>query len=204
MQDAMLHYMRINFATQGYTGKAAQRGGSKVVGINNAPMGLYPCKPGGPNDYVYIMTSRANPEHWDRLLKLIGREDLIGDARYATPALRVQHEAEVDALIASWTRQHTKHEAMQAVGGVGVPAGAVLDTMELHNDPSFEQRGVMQTIHHPTHGDFKMPAWPVRIDGKPPRAVTSPVLGQHTDDVLATWLGLDTAEIGALREAGAV
>ena len=83
MQDAIMHYMRINFATQGLTGKAAQRGGSKVPGVNNAPMGLYPCAPGGPNDYVYIMTSRANPDHWDRLLKLVGREELIGDARYA-------------------------------------------------------------------------------------------------------------------------
>src|SRR3989442_1242796 len=85
-EDAMLHYMRINFATQGLTGKAAERGGSKVPGVSNAPMGLYPCAPGGPNDYVYIMTSRANPDHWDRLLKLIDRQDLIGDKRYLTPA----------------------------------------------------------------------------------------------------------------------
>src|SRR3954447_20459623 len=100
MQDAIMHYMRINFATNGLTGKAAERGGSKVVGVNNAPMGLYPCAPGGPNDYVYIMTSRANPDHWDRLLKLMGREDLIGDVKYATPDDRLEREAEVDAIIA--------------------------------------------------------------------------------------------------------
>ncbi len=204
MQDAIMHYMRINFATQGLTGKPAERGGSKVVGVNNAPMGLYPCKPGGPNDYVYIMTSRANPDHWDRLLKLIGREDLIGDPIYATPALRLEREAEVDAIIATWTRQHTKHEAMQAVGNAGIPAGAVLDTMELQNDESFERRGIMQTIHHPIHGDFKMPGWPVRIDGKPPRTVSSPVLGEHVDDVLASWLDMSAAEIAALRSEGAV
>jgi len=199
MQDAILHYMRINFATQGLTGKPAQRGGDKVPGVNNAPMGLYPCKPGGPNDYVYIMTSRANPEHWDRLLKLVGREDLLGDPRYTTPSDRVQREPEIDAIIAAWTRQHTKHEAMNAVGNAGIPAGAVLDTMELQNDPSFEQRGIMQTIHHPTHGDFKMPAWPVRIDGKPPTLTTSPVLGQHTAEVLQSWLGMTPAEVEALR-----
>jgi crotonobetainyl-CoA:carnitine CoA-transferase CaiB-like acyl-CoA transferase len=204
MQDAIMHYMRINFATQGLTGKPAKRGGSKVVGVNNAPMGLYPCKPGGPNDYVYIMTSRANPEHWDRLLKLMGREDLLGDPRYATPAHRVEREAEVDAIISAWTRQHTKHEAMTAVGDVGVPAGAVLDTMELQNDATFEQRGIMQTIHHPTHGDFKMPAWPVRIDGKPPTLVTSPVLGQHTGAVLQSWLGMNAGEVEALRGDGVV
>jgi crotonobetainyl-CoA:carnitine CoA-transferase CaiB-like acyl-CoA transferase len=202
MQDAILHYMRINFATQGLTGKPAQRGGDKVPGVNNAPMGLYPCKPGGPNDYVYLMTSRANPDHWDRLLKLIGREDLIGDARYATPMDRLQREREVDAIIAEWTRQHTKQDAMQMIGSAGIPAGAVLDTMELRNDPSFEQRGIMQVMHHPLHGDFKMPAWPVRVDGRPSRIASSPVLGEHTDDVLRKWLDLTEADVASLRGEG--
>jgi crotonobetainyl-CoA:carnitine CoA-transferase CaiB-like acyl-CoA transferase len=204
MQDAIMHYMRINFATQGLTGRAAQRGGSKVPGISNAPMGLYPCAPGGPNDYVYIMTSRANPEHWDRLLKLVGREDLIGDARYATPADRVQHEKEVDAIIAAWTRSRSKHDAMRAVGEAGIPAGAVFDTMELQNDRSFEDRGIMQVMHHKVHRDFKMPGWPVRVDGKPPAVLASPVLGEHTDAVLEEWLGLNGPAVAALREEGAV
>jgi formyl-CoA transferase len=204
MQDAIMHYMRINFATQGRTGKAAERGGSKVPGITNAPMGLYPCAPGGPNDYVYIMTSRANPDHWDRLLKLVGREDLIGDARYATPEDRVAREAEVDEIIAAWTRQHSKHEAMRAIGDAGIPAGAVLDTMELHNDKTFEDRGIMQVMRHPVHQPFKMPGWPVRIDGKPPAVTASPVLGEHTDTVLGEWLGLNAQAIAALRADGAV
>ena len=204
MQDAIMHYMRINFATQGLTGKAAQRGGSKVPGVNNAPMGLYPCAPGGPNDYVYIMTSRANPDHWDRLLKLIGREDLIGDSRYLTPAGRVAREAEVDEVIAAWTRTHSKHDAMRQVGEAGIPAGAVLDTMELQNDPSFEARGIMQTMTHPVHHPFKMPGWPVRVDGKPSTVKPSPVLGQHTEAVLSEWLDLNEAAIAALRAEGAL
>jgi len=204
MQDAIMHYMRINFATQGLTGKPAQRGGSKVPGVNNAPMGLYPCKPGGANDYVYLMTSRANPDHWDRLLKLIGREDLIGDKRYETPMHRLEREPEVDAIIAEWTRHHTKHEAMQLIGAAGIPAGAVLDTMELQNDPSFEQRGIMQVMHHPVHGDFKMPGWPVRVDGKPSKVAPSPVLGEHTAEVLGSWLGMSEADVAGLRGEGAV
>jgi crotonobetainyl-CoA:carnitine CoA-transferase CaiB-like acyl-CoA transferase len=203
MQDAMLHYMRTNFATQARTGKPVGRGGAKVPGVSNAPLGLYPCKPGGPNDYVYIMTSRANPEHWTRLLKLIGREDLIDDPRYATPADRVAREPEVDAIIADWTRRHTKHEAMALVGGVGVPAGAVLDTQELHDDPSFEQRGIMQVVQHPTHGPFKVPAWPVRIDGSPPHVQPSPTLGQHTTEILRSWLDMSPADIEGLHRDGA-
>ncbi|MBN8925641.1 MAG: CoA transferase [Rhodospirillales bacterium] len=204
MQDAMLHYMRINFATQAFTGKPAQRGGSKVVGINNAPMGLYPCAPGGPNDWVYIMTSRANPEHWGRLLTLVGREDLVGDARYATPADRLAREAEVDEIIATWTRRHTKQEAMRAIGAVGVPAGAVFDTLELHDEPSFEQRGIMQVMQHPQYRPFKMPAWPVWVDGKAARVGASPMLGEHTDGVLVQWIGLSEADVADLRAAGAI
>ena len=204
MQDAVLHYMRVSFATTGRTGKAAERGGSKVPGISNAPMGLYPCAPGGSNDYVYIMTSRANPEHWDRLLKLIGREDLVGDKRYATPADRQECEDEVDELISVWTRTQTKMEAMRMIGEAGIPAGAVLDTVELNDsDPSFEERGVMQTMSHPIHRPFKMPAWPVRVDGKASRLKSSPVLGEHTGKIMSDWLDLNEAAVAALKEEGA-
>ena len=204
MQDAVLHYMRVSLATTGRTGKAAERGGSKVPGISNAPMGLYPCAPGGSNDYVYIMTSRANPEHWDRLLKLIGREDLVGDKRYATPADRQECEDEVDELISVWTRTQTKMEAMRMIGEAGIPAGAVLDTVELNDsDPSFEERGVMQTMSHPIHRPFKMPAWPVRVDGKASRLKSSPVLGEHTGKIMSDWLDLNEAAVAALKEEGA-
>jgi len=203
MQDAILHYMRIPFSTMGLTGKATARGGSKVPGISNAPMGLYPCAPGGPNDYVYIMTSRANPEHWDRLLTLIERPDLIGDARYLTPADRLAVEDEVDGIIAEWTRGRTKFEAMEAIGEAGIPAGAVLDTEELYRDETFEQRGVMQTMVHPVHAPFKMPAWPVRVDGKATRLKASPMLGEHTEQIVDEWLGLNDSAVAALKKEGA-
>src|ERR671922_780332 len=106
MQDAMLHYMRTCFAVQARTGKAAPRRGAKSVMGANAPSGLYQCKPYGANDWVYVITSRANPEHWARLMKLIGREELIEDPRYNIGAARIEHEAEVDAIVTEWTRKH--------------------------------------------------------------------------------------------------
>src|ERR1700720_3181522 len=146
MQDSVMHYSRGGFITQTPTGKTAPR----RPAANNPPGGIYPCKPGGPNDYVYLLTSRANPEHWPRLLKLIGREALIGDERYATPDARLQRETEIDELVAGWTRERTKHEAMAQLSTVGVPAGAVLDSMDLLNEPSFRERGILQTM---THGE---------------------------------------------------
>jgi crotonobetainyl-CoA:carnitine CoA-transferase CaiB-like acyl-CoA transferase len=203
MQDAMIHYMSVPFSRQAKSGKAVERGGAKIAGAP-PPCNVYPCKPGGPNDYVYVFTSRANPEHWTRLLKVVGREDLIGDPRYETMAARAEREDEVDDIIASWTRRHTKVEAMQLIGGAGVPAGAVHDTMELQNDPSLERRGIMQVVQHPTSGPVKMPAWPVRFDGMPPRVKPSPLLGQHNAEVLSGWAGISAAEVDALRAEGIV
>ncbi|HXO89968.1 MAG TPA: CoA transferase, partial [Stellaceae bacterium] len=205
MQDAMVHYMRVPFSRTQLSGQAQLRGGSdrsQPGGL--VPSALYPCKPGGPNDYVYVFTSRANPEHWTRLLKAIGREDLVGDTRYDTNQARSACAPEVDEIIAAWTRQHTKEEAMRIIGAAGVPAGAVFDTLELMNDPSLAERGIMQTVEHPTTGTYKMPAWPVRFDGAPPRVKPSPLLGQHNAEVLGGWLGIGAAEVDALRAEGIV
>src|SRR5262247_3179232 len=204
MQDAMIHYMRVPFSRTQQTGQAQLRNGSSRSNPALAPSALYPCKGGGPNDYAYIFTSRANPDHWRRLLKAIEREDLIGDARYDTGPARGQRAAEVDELIAAWTREHSKEEVMKVIGDAGVPAGAVFDTLELMNDPSLAERGIMQTIQHPTTGAVKMPAWPVRFDGASPRVKPSPLLGEHNADVLSRWLGMSPQDVEALRRDGIV
>jgi crotonobetainyl-CoA:carnitine CoA-transferase CaiB-like acyl-CoA transferase len=204
MQDAMLHYMRTNFSTQARFGKAVQRDGTRSGGGSNGPSGLFPCAPGGLNDYVWIMTSRGNPEHWSRLCKVMGHEELIDDPRFATPSLRVKNDAELDPIIREWTMRHTKHEAMALVGGAGIPAGAVLNTMELQSDETFVARGVMQEMQHPDYRPLRMPAWPVRINGKLPKVEPSPILGQHTTDVLTTWLGLSADDVERLLGEGAI
>jgi formyl-CoA transferase len=198
MQDAMLQYIRVALSSQATQGVAAKRNGAKILSGFAVPSGTYPCKPCGPNDYVYVYTSRTNPLHWRRLLEVIGRKDLIGDPRFDTAVARLEHERDVDDMISAWTRHHDKREAMRILGDAGVPAGAVFDTMELTDDPDFERRGIMQTMQHPAAGAFKMPGWPVRFDGATPKVESSPLLGQHTKDVLADWLGLDESQIAQL------
>src|SRR4029078_4972394 len=136
--------------------------------------------------------------------RVIGREDLKGDPRYDTGAARSEHAAEVDEIIAAWTRQHTKEEAMTIIGEAGVPAGAVFDTVELMAEPSLAERGIMQTIEHPTTGKGTRPAWPVRFDGAPPKVKPSPLLGQHNGDVLSGWLGMSEQEVTALKSEGII
>jgi formyl-CoA transferase len=113
--------------------------------------------------------------------------------------LRVKNDAELDPIIREWTMRHTKHEAMALVGGAGIPAGAVLDTMELQNDESFVARGVMQEMQHPSYKPLRMPAWPVRVNNRTSKIEASPILGQHTTDILTGWLGMSQAEVEGLR-----
>jgi crotonobetainyl-CoA:carnitine CoA-transferase CaiB-like acyl-CoA transferase len=198
MQDAMLHYIRFAFQTQAALGRAAPRNSTRS---NTAPSGIFPCAPGGPNDWIYVFARQK--DHWHRLLKLLGREELIGDPRYETAQARGERMADVNAMVAEWTKRRDKHEAMRIIGAAGVPAGAVLDTMELMNEPSFSERGILQTAEHPT-GPFKMPSWPVRFDGAPPKLEPAPLLGQHTTQVFGEWLGMSAADVETLRKEGVV
>jgi formyl-CoA transferase len=134
---------------------------------------------------------------------VLGQEDLLEDPRFTTREARSQHEAEIDEMITEWTRRHDKHEAMRLVGAAGVPAGAVLDTGDLLAEPSFAERGIIQTMRHP-NGELRMPTFPVRFDGAPAPVEPSPLLGEHTAEVFGEWLGLSTGDVATLRDQGVV
>ena len=191
MQDAMLQYIRGAFATLTRTGQPPPpRRRRQRARAATRRWASIRASGGGPNDYVYVYTSRANPEHWRRLLGVIGREELLDDPRYATPAARAEHETEVDEMVAAWTRRHDKHEAMRILGEAGIPAGAVLDTTEFCNDPSFAARGIVQTMRAPDRGRLQN----ARLAGallRPPAAGRARrPCSASTTDVLADWLGM--------------
>src|SRR5207245_10060337 len=106
-----------------------------------------------------------HPEHWTRRRKVVAREDGIGAPRDETGPARGGRVDEVDEIIAPWTRQHTKEEAMKIIGEAGVPAGAVFDTLELLNDPSLAKRGIMQDVEHPATRQYEMPSQAARFPG---------------------------------------
>lgn len=109
MRDAILHYICSAFAyIERSGGGVAPRAGSKTVGGGNPPIGVCPCKGGGLNDYVYIYTSAANVEHWTRLLKVMVRNDLIDDPRFASLAARIKHREEVGRIVSEWTTHNDK------------------------------------------------------------------------------------------------
>ena len=200
MQECVINYSRISYAAQALWGIAAPRTGNQSIMGTNSPSETYKCKGDGPNDYCYIYTSRANPQHWERLLKIMGREDLIGDPRFDSPQERFKNRHLVDEMIAEWTIHHDKMEVMQRLGEQGIPAGAIMDTMELSNDPDLNRREIFVTVKHPVRGDFKMPGWPVKMSGSKVPITAAPLLGADSDAVYGELLGLSAQELAALRE----
>ena len=199
MQEAIINFGRIAYARQNLApDEAVMRTGNHSPGFT-APSGAYPCRGGGPNDYCFIYPSRAGNVHWDRLLTVIEREELIGDARFASPELRYKNRAEVDEVLVAWTRQHPKKEVMKRLGDAGVPAGAVYDTLELSTDEALRARGAFVALDHPVRGAYTMPGWPVKMSGSQVPITPSPVLGADTDRVYRDLLGMEDSELAALR-----
>ena len=204
MQDAMVNYCRIAYAAQLLHNKPCPRMGNQVVLGTNAPSDVFKCQPGGPNDYVYIYTSRANNVQWERLLDVIGRADLKTDPRMATPQLRVKCVDEINVHIQAWVGKHTKHEAMRILGEAGVPCGAVLDTEELMNDRSMREREIFVEIDHPVRGKVVIPGWPVKMTASRVPVASSPLLGADNAAVYSDWLGLTDGDVETLKKDGVI
>jgi len=203
MQDAQLNYIRGSFMMHARTGQPPGRNGARSAFGGPPPADIYPCKPGGPNDWAYVFCSHNNPEHWRRLAAVIGRPELADDPEYIDHTKRATHAAEVDEMVAAWTKTHTKHEVMRIIGEAGVPCGAVLDTGDLLAEPTFQGRGIIQTQHHPS-GELRMPTFPVRFDGKPPKIAPAPLLGEHTNQVFGDWLGMSERDVTGLKDDGVI
>ena len=197
MQEAMIYYMRTRIANGSDWGrKAAPRSGN-----GEGPMlNLYPCAPGGPNDYVYLVV--ATQRMWEQLCVGMGRPELANDPRFKGWVLRHQNGPALYEEIASWTRAHDKHEAMRILASAGVPCSAVLDTKDLFEDPHLRARGFVQSVDHEVLGKVPVMGSPFRMSGEPIPLQAAPVLGRHSDEVLRADLGLSDAELRELHAAG--
>jgi len=200
MQEALTYYMRTRIAYGGDWGRhAVPRTGSQV---GAAPSGLYPCKPGGPNDWAFVLTVTA--PHIDRFYLAIERPDLVTDERFSKDAARLQNSDLLHEEIAKWTRERTKQEVMKILGDAGVPCSATFDTVDLFDDPHLNERGFVHSFDHPTAGEVRLLGFAPRMSGSEVSIQPPPDLGEHTDSVLSEELGLDAARLKSLHEAGAI
>jgi formyl-CoA transferase len=200
MQDAMVNFTRVALMGHHVTHQPVARRGNEVTQL--VPAGLYPCHPGGPNDYIYLLaTSR---EMWENVLTVIGRADLIGDPRYTEIPERNKRAEEVYALIRQWTLQHGKFEVMEIMGKAEVPCGAVFDSGDVLTDPHLKARGMIVTINHPTRGAMTMPGCAVQLSDSAVEVRPAPLLGQHNDDVYREMLGLSHGQLSDLKAEGVI
>lgn len=207
MQEAVINFSRIAYAAQSRFGKAAPRNGNQSMLGTSSPSGAYKCRGGGPNDYCYVYSSRtaeAGNRMWKATLGVMKREDLLNDPRFESPQSRWNHRHEVDAIIGAWTAEHSKIEVMRMLGKARVPAGAIMDTNELLNDPHLRQRGMFVTVKHPVRGEFTMPGWPVKMSDSQVPITAAPLLGQHNAEVYGDWLGCTNDELAKLRAESAI
>jgi len=199
-QEAVVNLLRIHLRDTYANGKPVPRQGNRSV--NAAPSNLYRCRPGGPNDYVFVHV--ATVEMWKSLTTIAGRPELGDDPRYADRRDRVEFVDEIDAMIEAWTEKRTKHEVVEILAGAGIPCGAVLDSSEVLTDPHLKARGMIVELEHPTRGPYPMPANPVRLSDSPTEVVRAPLLGEHNAEVYGTLLGYGEAELDKLRRDGVI
>jgi formyl-CoA transferase len=200
MQEAIANYARVAFSAAAVMEQPVGRVGNDLRGL--APTNTYPCRPFGPNDYVYIVT--VTGRMFENLAIAIGHPELIDDPRYATAAARREHAEWLQALIREWTSRRTKHEAMAELQGFGVPCGAVLDSRDIFSDPHLLERGMVREVEHPQRGRMRALANPIRLAASPTALEPAPLLGQHTEEVLRAELGLADAELSRLRGDGVI
>ncbi len=201
MQDVCISLCRSAWEHYLRTGRSQERVGNGMPLEQVAPSNLYPCKPGGLNDYVHIYTSRhPGSRQWQYLLQTIDRLDLLEDPRLATPQSRFEHREEIDEIISTWTRRRTKQEAMDILCKAGVPAGAVLTTEDISNDEYLLRRGTVVRVEKPDGGSAVIPGNPLMMSESKVPVKPPPELADSKMDVLAGLLGLSEEEIKRLEE----
>jgi formyl-CoA transferase len=148
-----------------------------------------------PNAYLYFI---AQAPVWKEICAMIGKQDWLTDPDYSTPEARLPRLKEVFAAVEAWTVTKTKFEAMALLNEHDIPCGPILSMEELANEPSLRKTGTIVEVDHPRRGKYLTVGNPIKMSDSPTEVTRSPLLGEHTDEVLAE-LGYAVADVAALR-----
>ena len=164
----------------------------------NAPYQVFDTQDGA------LSVGAANQSTWERLCKVLERQDLAQDPRFLTNADRIRHCRQLAATLQPVFRQRTTAAWLALLNEAGVPAGPIYNMAQVYEDPHVRAREMLVELDHPIAGTIKNIGIPVKLSRTPGRIRRpAPLLGQHTEEVMS-WLGLDQAQIGKLRAAGAI
>jgi formyl-CoA transferase len=212
MQDAVLNLCRVKLRDQQrlertgvmeeYPQFATGNFGESVPRAGNASGGGQPgwilkCKgwETDPNAYIYFIAQAAV---WAPICKVIGREEWIEDPDYATPGARLPRLMSIFGTVEEWTRSVTKFEAMDILNKYHIPCGPILSMKEIAEEPSLRATGTIVEVDHPERGKYLTVGNPIKLSDSPTEVERSPLLGEHTDQVLRQ-LGYSQEYIDSLR-----
>ena len=217
MQDGVLNLCRVKLRDQqrldrthimkeypqyphGKFGEAVPRAGNASGG--GQPGWILKCKgwETDPNAYIYFITQAPV---WDAICKVIGKEEWLTHPDYAKADARLPRLMEIFGEIEKWTMTKTKFEAMDILNGHDIPCGPILSMKEIAEEPSLRKTGTVVEVDHPKRGKYLSVGNPIKLSDSPTEVKRSPLLGEHTEEVLAE-LGYDKAAVADLREAGAI
>jgi len=158
------------------------------------------CKPGGPNDYLYVVVQEAV---WDALARRVGGEQLATDERFAAILDRRKNQTQMWAILTEFASKHTKRELMEIFNAIDVPCGPILGTQDLMTDEHAKLREMVVELDHPKRGKWFNVGMPIKLSDSPALIERSPLLGEHTEEILHEVLEYSDAEVMTLKEAGA-
>lgn len=181
-------------------GDAAPRAGNDSGG--GQPGRILKCKgwETDPNAYTYFITQAAV---WEKICDVIGKPEWKTDEDFATPKARLPHLNQIFEAIEAWTMTKTKFEVMEICNPLDIPVGPILSMKEIAEEQSLRDTGTVVEVDHPERGAYLTVGNPIKLSDCPADVKRSPLLGEHTDEILAE-IGLSSDEIEAAKTGGAV
>jgi formyl-CoA transferase len=182
-------------------GDATPRAGNDSGG--GQPGRILKCKgaPQDPNAYIYFITQAPV---WEPICDVIGEPTWKTDPEYSTPKARLPKLNQIFARIEEWTMTKTKFEAMDILNKYDIPCGPILSLKEIAEDQSLRKTGTVVEIDHPTRGKYLSVGNPIKLSDSKSEVKRSPLLGEHTDEVLSKVLGYSAKEVNDIKMSGAV
>jgi formyl-CoA transferase len=182
-------------------GKATPRAGNDSGG--GQPGWILKCKgwEDDPDAYIYFITQAPV---WGPICDLIGRPEWKTDPDYATPPARLPRLKSIFATIEEWTMTMTKFQVMDKCNAVDIPVGPILSMKEIAEEQSLRETGTVVEVDHPTRGKYLTVGNPVKMSDSITEVKRSPLLGEHTEEILTKVCGYSAKELAELKTSGAI